>query len=179
MKCRFTTILVPKPPISPSSLFFDGGVEKAYGGKRKIHWMEIYAGQKAFDLFGNWLPDESVEACREYLVSIKGPLTTPIGGGFRKLRAFRRQNRLLCSHNESVLAAARCSRATATLHPADTRTAVEVAPPWQVQCFFYVRPAEVLLKSVYQYRPCFSPLQEVFNNNENYSNKILYFYLIT
>ena len=69
----------------------DAAVEKAYGGKRKIHWMEIYAGQKAFDLFGNWLPDESVEACREYLVSIKGPLTTPIGGGIRSLNVALRQ----------------------------------------------------------------------------------------
>ena len=69
----------------------DAAVEKAYGGSRKIHWMEIYAGQKAFDLFGNWLPDESVEAAREYLVSIKGPLTTPIGGGIRSLNVALRQ----------------------------------------------------------------------------------------
>ena len=69
----------------------DAAVEKAYGGKRKIHWMEIYAGQKAFDLFGNWLPDETVGACREYLVSIKGPLTTPIGGGIRSLNVALRQ----------------------------------------------------------------------------------------
>ena len=69
----------------------DAAVEKAYGGKRKIHWMEIYAGQKAYDLFGSWLPDETVEACREYLVSIKGPLTTPIGGGIRSLNVALRQ----------------------------------------------------------------------------------------
>ena len=69
----------------------DAAVEKAYGGRRKIHWMEIYAGQKAFDLFGNWLPDETVGACREYLVSIKGPLTTPIGGGIRSLNVALRQ----------------------------------------------------------------------------------------
>ena len=69
----------------------DAAVEKAYGGDRKIHWMEIYAGQKAFDLFGSWLPDETVGACRDYLVSIKGPLTTPIGGGIRSLNVALRQ----------------------------------------------------------------------------------------
>ena len=69
----------------------DAAVEKAYGGKRKIHWMEVYAGQKANDQFNTWLPDETVEACREYLVSIKGPLTTPIGGGIRSLNVALRQ----------------------------------------------------------------------------------------
>jgi len=69
----------------------DAAVAKAYGGKRKIHWMEVYAGQKANDLFNTWLPDETVEACREYLVSIKGPLTTPIGGGIRSLNVALRQ----------------------------------------------------------------------------------------
>lgn len=69
----------------------DAAVEKAYGGKRKIHWMEIYAGQKSYDLFDSWLPDESVQACRDYLVSIKGPLTTPIGGGIRSLNVALRQ----------------------------------------------------------------------------------------
>jgi isocitrate dehydrogenase len=69
----------------------DAAVAKAYGGERKIHWMEIYAGQKSFDLFGSWLPDESVAAAREYLVSIKGPLTTPIGGGIRSLNVALRQ----------------------------------------------------------------------------------------
>jgi len=69
----------------------DAAVEKTYGGKRKIHWMEIFAGQKSNDLFHTWLPDESVEACREYLVSIKGPLTTPIGGGIRSLNVALRQ----------------------------------------------------------------------------------------
>jgi len=69
----------------------DAAVAKAYGGKRKIHWMEIYAGQKSFDLFDSWLPDESVQACRDYLVSIKGPLTTPIGGGIRSLNVALRQ----------------------------------------------------------------------------------------
>jgi isocitrate dehydrogenase len=69
----------------------DAAVQKAYGGKRKIQWMEVYAGQKSKDLFDTWLPDETVEACREYLVSIKGPLTTPIGGGIRSLNVALRQ----------------------------------------------------------------------------------------
>ena len=69
----------------------DAAVKKTYGGKRKIHWMEIFAGQKANDLYNGWLPDETVEACREYLVSIKGPLTTPIGGGIRSLNVALRQ----------------------------------------------------------------------------------------
>src|SRR5690606_10223003 len=69
----------------------DAAVQKAYGGKRKIQWMEIYAGQKSKDMFDTWLPDETVEAFREYLVSIKGPLTTPIGGGIRSLNVALRQ----------------------------------------------------------------------------------------
>lgn len=69
----------------------DAAVLNAYGGERKIHWMEIYAGQKAKDLFDSWLPDATVDACRDYLVSIKGPLTTPIGGGFRSLNVALRQ----------------------------------------------------------------------------------------
>jgi len=69
----------------------DAAVEKAYGGKRKISWMEVYAGEKANNLLGTWLPEESVAACREYLVSIKGPLTTPIGGGIRSLNVALRQ----------------------------------------------------------------------------------------
>jgi isocitrate dehydrogenase len=69
----------------------DAAVQKAYGGRRKIHWMEVYAGQKSNDLFNTWLPDETVQACREYLVSIKGPLTTPIGGGIRSLNVALRQ----------------------------------------------------------------------------------------
>jgi isocitrate dehydrogenase len=69
----------------------DAAVAKAYGGQRKIHWMEVYAGQKANDNFGTWLPDETVQACRDYLVSIKGPLTTPIGGGIRSLNVALRQ----------------------------------------------------------------------------------------
>ncbi len=70
---------------------FDAAVEKAYGGKRKIHWMEIFAGEKSNNQFGTWLPEATVQACRDYLVSIKGPLTTPIGGGIRSLNVALRQ----------------------------------------------------------------------------------------
>ena len=70
---------------------FDAAVEKAYGGKRKIHWMEVYAGEKSFKMFQNWLPDETTEAFREFLVGIKGPLTTPIGGGIRSLNVALRK----------------------------------------------------------------------------------------
>jgi isocitrate dehydrogenase len=70
---------------------FDAAIAKAYGGKRRIHWMEVFAGEKAFKAFGTWLPDETVAACREYLISIKGPLTTPIGGGIRSLNVALRQ----------------------------------------------------------------------------------------
>jgi isocitrate dehydrogenase len=69
----------------------DAAVAKAYGGKRKIHWMEIFAGEKANNQFGTWLPEASVQACRDYLVSIKGPLTTPVGGGIRSLNVALRQ----------------------------------------------------------------------------------------
>jgi isocitrate dehydrogenase len=69
----------------------DAAVLKAYGGRRKIAWMEVYAGEKAFKQFDNWLPDETVEAFREFLVGIKGPLTTPIGGGIRSLNVALRQ----------------------------------------------------------------------------------------
>jgi isocitrate dehydrogenase len=69
----------------------DAAVAKAYGGKRKIEWMEVYAGEKSFKAFNSWLPDETVAACREYLVSIKGPLTTPVGGGIRSLNVALRQ----------------------------------------------------------------------------------------
>src|SRR5687768_14615902 len=69
----------------------DAAVKNAYGGKRQIEWMEVYAGEKANKLKNTWLPDETVAACREYLVSIKGPLTTPIGGGIRSLNVALRQ----------------------------------------------------------------------------------------
>jgi isocitrate dehydrogenase len=98
-------LIVPENPIIPfiegdgtgpdiwraSVRVMDAAVQKAYGGKRKIHWMEVYAGEKANKLFSSWLPEETVAACREYLVSIKGPLTTPIGGGIRSLNVALRQ----------------------------------------------------------------------------------------
>jgi isocitrate dehydrogenase len=70
---------------------FDAAVQKAYGGKRKPVWMEVFAGQKAFDRFGAWLPDDTVEAFRHFIVGIKGPLTTPVGGGIRSLNVALRQ----------------------------------------------------------------------------------------
>jgi len=70
---------------------FDAAVEKSYGGKRKVHWMEVYAGEKAYHMFNEWLPEETVEAFREFLVGIKGPLTTPIGGGIRSLNVALRK----------------------------------------------------------------------------------------
>lgn len=71
----------------------DAAVEKAYGGKRKIHWMEVYAGEKATRIYGpdQWLPEETLEALKEYAVSIKGPMTTPVGGGIRSLNVALRQ----------------------------------------------------------------------------------------
>lgn len=69
----------------------NAAVEKAYRGKRKIQWMEVYAGEKAYNAFGSWLPDETVQAFDEFLVGIKGPLTTPIGGGIRSLNVALRQ----------------------------------------------------------------------------------------
>src|ERR1700729_2638877 len=96
---------VPEQPIIPfiegdgtgrdiwraSVRVFDAAVNKAYGGKRKIHWMEVFAGEKANKAYNTWLPDETVTACRDYLISIKGPLTTPVGGGFRSLNVALRQ----------------------------------------------------------------------------------------
>jgi len=80
------------PDIWRSSVrVLDAAVEKAYGGKKKISWMEVYAGEKAFKQFNNWLPDDTVTAFREFLVGIKGPLTTPIGGGMRSLNVALRQ----------------------------------------------------------------------------------------
>jgi isocitrate dehydrogenase len=70
---------------------FDAAVEKAYGGKRKIRWYEVFAGEKAHQQWGSWLPDETVEAFRKYLIGIKGPLTTPVGGGIRSLNVALRQ----------------------------------------------------------------------------------------
>jgi isocitrate dehydrogenase len=98
-------LVVPDHPIIPfiegdgtgpdiwraSVRVLDAAVQKAYGGKRKIAWMEVYAGEKSFKQFNNWLPDETVEAFRHYLVGIKGPLTTPVGGGIRSLNVALRQ----------------------------------------------------------------------------------------
>jgi isocitrate dehydrogenase len=98
---------VPENPIIPfiegdgtgadiwfaSKMVFDAAVEKAYGGKKKISWMEIYAGEKAVKTYGKnqWLPAETLTAIKEYIVAIKGPLTTPVGGGIRSLNAALRQ----------------------------------------------------------------------------------------
>src|ERR1700693_12825 len=99
------TLKVPDRPIIPfiegdgtgpdiwraSQYVFDNAVKKIYGGKRQIAWMEVFAGEKPFNQWKNWLPDETVEAFREFLVGIKGPLTTPIGGGIRSLNVALRQ----------------------------------------------------------------------------------------
>ena len=71
----------------------DAAVSKSYGGMRKISWMEIYAGEKSNRIYGNnvWLPDETLQAAREYVISIKGPLTTPVGGGIRSINVALRQ----------------------------------------------------------------------------------------
>jgi len=69
----------------------DAAVEKAYAGKRKIAWKEVYAGEKSFKRLNSWLPDETVQAFRDYYVGIKGPLTTPVGGGIRSLNVALRQ----------------------------------------------------------------------------------------
>jgi isocitrate dehydrogenase len=74
-----------------SRMVFDAAVERAYGGKRRVVWYEVFAGEKAFNTFKEWLPDETVEAVRDFRVSIKGPLTTPVGGGIRSLNVALRQ----------------------------------------------------------------------------------------
>ena len=76
---------------APSQKVFDAAVQKAYNGERKIEWLEILAGEKAYHATGQWLPDESFTAINDYLVAIKGPLTTPIGGGIRSLNVKLRQ----------------------------------------------------------------------------------------
>ncbi len=102
---QFGKIQVPDFPIVPfiegdgtgpdiwaaSVKVFDAAVEKAYKGKRKIIWKEVYAGEKAFNLTGKWLPEETLDTLHEYLVAIKGPLTTPVGGGIRSLNVALRQ----------------------------------------------------------------------------------------
>jgi len=96
---------VPNDPIMPfiegdgigpdiwasASRVLDAAVEKAYNGERKIHWKEVLAGEKAFEATGEWLPNETLETIEEYLVAIKGPLTTPVGGGIRSLNVALRQ----------------------------------------------------------------------------------------
>ncbi len=103
--CTDGKLTVPNTPIIPfiegdgtgpdiwraSQLVFDAAVEKAYGGDRRIAWKEVLAGEKAFNATNNWLPDETLDAFREYLVGIKGPLTTPVGGGIRSLNVALRQ----------------------------------------------------------------------------------------
>ncbi len=98
-------LVVPDEPIVPyiegdgigpdiwaaAQRVFDAAVAKAYGGSRRIEWMEVLAGQKAFDATGEWLPEATIDAFRRYLVGIKGPLTTPIGGGIRSLNVALRQ----------------------------------------------------------------------------------------
>jgi isocitrate dehydrogenase len=74
-----------------SQRVFDAAVERAYGGKRKVAWFEVFAGEKAFNAFNQWLPDETVEAIRDFRIAIKGPLTTPVGGGIRSLNVTLRQ----------------------------------------------------------------------------------------
>src|SRR6202045_2144609 len=102
---RTDRLNVPDQPIIPfirgdgtgpdiwaaSERVFDAAVKKAFGGKKKIAWFEVFAGQAAKDKFDSWLPDDTVEAFREYLVGIKGPLTTPVGGGIRSLNVALRQ----------------------------------------------------------------------------------------
>ena len=98
-------LVVPENPVIPfiegdgtgpdiwnaSVKVFDAAVEKAYAGKRKIHWKEVLAGEKAFKQTGEWLPQATLDEIREYLVAIKGPLTTPVGGGIRSLNVALRQ----------------------------------------------------------------------------------------
>ncbi|KUP20680.1 NADP-dependent isocitrate dehydrogenase [Paenibacillus sp. DMB5] len=98
-------LVVPANPIIPfiegdgtgrdiwkaSKRVLDAAVEKAYGGEKKLAWYEVFAGEKAFNTYGEWLPNDTLEAIREYIVAIKGPLTTPIGGGIRSLNVALRQ----------------------------------------------------------------------------------------
>ncbi len=100
-------LIIPDNPIIPfiegdgtgpdiwkaSQYVFDAAIEKAYGGRRKIEWMEVFAGEKAITVYGEnvWLPDETIEAIKEFVVAIKGPLTTPVGGGIRSLNVALRQ----------------------------------------------------------------------------------------
>ncbi len=105
IRCTHGKLEVPDRPIIPfiegdgtgpdiwraAQRVFDAAVEKAYRGKRKVAWMEVLAGEKSFNKLGTWLPDETVQAFQDYVVGIKGPLTTPIGGGIRSLNVALRQ----------------------------------------------------------------------------------------
>jgi isocitrate dehydrogenase len=105
IRMRAGTLQVPDTPIIPfiegdgtgpdiwraSQRVFDAAVEKAYQGRRRVAWLEVLAGEKSFNQLNNWLPDETVEAFKTYLVGIKGPLTTPVGGGIRSLNVALRQ----------------------------------------------------------------------------------------
>jgi isocitrate dehydrogenase len=98
-------LVVPDKPVIPfiegdgtgrdiwaaSERVFDAAVERAYGSRRRVVWYEIFAGEKAFNRFGEWLPEDSIKAIAEYVVAIKGPLTTPVGGGIRSLNVTLRQ----------------------------------------------------------------------------------------
>src|SRR3990167_7281604 len=99
------SLIVPDNPIIPyiegdgtgpdiwhaSQIVFDAAVKKAYDGKKRIVWHEVLAGEKAFDKTGDWLPAETLEGIKRYIVAIKGPLTTPVGGGIRSLNVTLRQ----------------------------------------------------------------------------------------
>ena len=105
IKFREGRLVVPDEPIIPfiegdgigpdiwaaARQVFDGAVGKAYGRRRAIEWKEVYAGQKAFDRFGNWLPEGTLSSFKEYRVGIKGPLSTPVGGGIRSMNVVLRQ----------------------------------------------------------------------------------------
>src|SRR5262245_21764703 len=98
-------LVVPNNPIIPfiegdgtgrdiwkaSQMVFDAAVQKVFGGKRKVVWFEVFAGEKSFTKFGTWLPDDTLAAIQEFRIAIKGPLTTPVGGGFRSLNVTLRQ----------------------------------------------------------------------------------------
>src|SRR5512140_1441768 len=105
IQIRDGQLTVPDNPIIPyiegdgtgrdiwraTSHVLQGAVAKAYGGQRRLVWMEVYAGEKAFNVTGEWLPDETLEALKQFKVGIKGPLTTPVGGGIRSLNVSLRQ----------------------------------------------------------------------------------------
>ena len=110
---RNAQLVVPDDPIIPfiegdgtgpdiwraSVRVFDAAVRKAYGGKRRVEWLEVLAGEKSFKRLNTWLPDDTVEAFRKYYVGIKGPLTTPVGGGIRSLNVGRSTQRKTPRHS--------------------------------------------------------------------------------